>query len=150
MVETLCSVPALEPISPEELVELGNTLDKFKQNPEQSLKLLKVLERKQITYQLLIDTKIGKRLSAVEEKPDAGTDVVEAIKGLKEKLKKRWTEVYRRTKSKGDDAKSKDKLGPEESSADIKLPYFGEKGRKAYETGNQSRDFRLEKLVQKL
>ena len=68
MVETLCSVAPLEPISPEELVELGNNLDKVKQNPEHSLKLLKVLERKQITYQLLIDTKIGKRLSAVEEK----------------------------------------------------------------------------------
>jgi hypothetical protein len=33
-----------------------------------SLKLLRVLDKKNITASLLVDTKIGKRLSAVEEK----------------------------------------------------------------------------------
>ena len=68
MVESLCSNPILEPISSEELVELGIELDKQKQNPELALKILKVLEKKMVTSTLLIDTKIGKRLSAVEEK----------------------------------------------------------------------------------
>jgi hypothetical protein len=68
MVEALCSTPILEPISKEELIELGNSLDKAKQNPEVSLKLLKVLDKKIVTAELLVDTKIGKRLSAVEEK----------------------------------------------------------------------------------
>jgi hypothetical protein len=49
MVEALCSTPKLEPISSEELVELGIALDKVKSNPEQSLKLLKVLDRKIVT-----------------------------------------------------------------------------------------------------
>lgn len=50
---------------------------------------------------MLVDTKIGKRLSAVEEKqgPATGTDVIDEIRDLKEKLKKRWTEVYKKTKN---------------------------------------------------
>ena len=64
------------------------------------MKLLRVLDRKIVTAQMLVDTKIGKRLSAVEEKrgPTTGTEIIEEIKDLKERLKKRWTEVYKRTK----------------------------------------------------
>ena len=98
MVEALCSTPALESITQEELVELGIALDKHKQNPEQSLKLLKVLDKKLITAKLLIESKIGKRLSAVEEKSETEIDKEQEIKDLKEKLKKRWTDVYKRSK----------------------------------------------------
>lgn len=92
---------------------------------------------------MLVDTKIGKRLSAVEEKGEIA-DTVEQIKELKEKLKKRWTEVYKKTKKEADAPKVDEKTGQ------IKLPYLGEKGRKAFETGNQSRDFRIERLIVKL
>jgi hypothetical protein len=34
MVEALCSTPLLEPISHEELVELGVSLDEVRMNPE--------------------------------------------------------------------------------------------------------------------
>ena len=99
MVEALCSTPVLEPISIEELVEIGISLDKQKQNPDQALKILKVLDKKLVTSQLLIDSKIGKRLSAVDESSQtASTDIILEIKEFKDKLKKRWTEVYKRTK----------------------------------------------------
>lgn len=142
MVETLCSTPILEPISQEELIELGISLDKVKSNPEQSLKLLKVLDRKIVTAQMLVDTKIGKRLSAVEEKqgPTTGSDVIEEIRNLKERLKKRWTDVYKRTKKPAEPTEEKE----------ITLPYFGEAGRKSFETGSQSRDFKIEKFILKL
>lgn len=67
---------------------------------------------------------------------------------MKERLKKRWTEVYKRTKQKT--AEGAKKEAEKDSSEGIKIPYFGEKGRKAIETGNPSRDFRIEKFVAKL
>jgi hypothetical protein len=136
MVESLCSTPILEPISKEELIELGISLDKAKENSELSLKLLKVLEKKNVTASLLVDTKIGKRLSAVEEKqgPTTGSEVIDEIKGLKERLKKRWTDVYKRSKVKAQEVAKKEIEA--DNSDGVKIPYFGEKGRKAFETGN--------------
>lgn len=73
------------------------------------MKLLKILERKILTAKLLVDTKIGKRLSAVEEKqgPTTGPQIIDEIKTLKERLKSRWTEVYKRSKPKAEPAKEK-------------------------------------------
>lgn len=59
-----------------------------------------MLEKKLITAALLIDSKIGKRLSAVEEKTETESEKEKEIKELKEKLKKRWTDVYKRSKQK--------------------------------------------------
>ena len=94
--ESLCSAPKLEPISLEELVELGTHLDKNKAKPEAALKLLKVLDKKLITAQILKDSSIGKRLTAVSDNPELTNepDVIKEIKHMKESLKKRWTEVY--------------------------------------------------------
>ena len=59
-----------EPISPEELLEIGIQLRAKKDEPEHALKILKILDRKQVTAKLLIETKIGKCLTAVNEVPD--------------------------------------------------------------------------------
>ena len=59
-----------EPISPEELLEIGIQLRAKKDEPADALKILKILDRKQVTAKLLIDTKIGKCLTAVNEEPD--------------------------------------------------------------------------------
>ena len=56
-----------EPISSEELVELGIELDKVKKNAEEAYKILKVLEKTKISASQLKDTMIGKRLTAVKE-----------------------------------------------------------------------------------
>jgi len=87
---------SLQPISPEELVELGLSLDKYKNTPVEALKLLKVLDNKTITALLLRDTKIGKRLTAVNENPEnsSAPELHSQIAGMKEHLKKKWSFIY--------------------------------------------------------
>ena len=58
---------APEPITSEEVIELGAQLVKIKNDPEKALKLLKVLDRKGITAKMLLETKIGKSLTAVND-----------------------------------------------------------------------------------
>ena len=58
-----------EPISVEEAREIGVELEKYKNDPIKALQLLKVLERKAITPTILEETKIGKRLKPIIEKP---------------------------------------------------------------------------------
>jgi hypothetical protein len=74
------SSPKDTPINEEELKALGAQLDSHKDQPEQALRLLKVLAGKRITAPLLKSTLIGKRLTAVS------TDV-EFFKGDESLLK---------------------------------------------------------------
>ena len=76
-----------QPISEEELLELGTQLDKHKCELEKALQLLKILDKKQVTAQLLIDTKIGKRLTAVNEKSGTDVQVQEKVVEMKNYLK---------------------------------------------------------------
>ncbi len=56
-----------EAISSEELLQIGVQLHKEKNDPDRALKLLKILDRKLITAEHLIATKIGKALTAVQD-----------------------------------------------------------------------------------
>ena len=66
-------------------------LDKVKDVPEKALKLLKVLDCKAITAKHLIDTKIGKNLTAVSDQANPERDgeaddpaILEQIKQMKD------------------------------------------------------------------
>ena len=59
-----------EIISQEQLAELGEDLLKNKADPVNALKIMKVLARKEITYQLLKDTLIGQKVTAVQVPED--------------------------------------------------------------------------------
>ena len=56
-----------EDISSEEVKELGLALRKNKDDAEKALQLLKILDTKKITAELLIETLIGKALTAVND-----------------------------------------------------------------------------------
>ena len=89
-----------ESISPEEVLELGLQLNIVKSVPEKALKLLKILDSKAITGQLLIDTKIGKSLTAVSDKPDPireipdDPELLRSITIMKDSLKTKWLAVH--------------------------------------------------------
>ena len=100
-----------EPISPEELLEIGIQLRAKKDEPADALKILKILDRKQVTAKLLIDTKIGKCLTAVNEEPDpekASLATVEHLKEvvkMKEHLKTKWKKIHAEYKNSKEAAK---------------------------------------------
>ena len=64
------------------------------------LKLLKVLDTKLITAELLIDTKIGKALTAVNDTPEASNDasLLDEVTKMKEHLKNKWKQVHAKYK----------------------------------------------------
>lgn len=72
MVETLEQLAPKgdEPITFEEVISIGEDLEKNAQKPDKALSLLKVLERKKITADLLSTTKIGKRLAPIIDTPN--------------------------------------------------------------------------------
>ena len=56
-----------EAISPDEVKEFGKKLMDNREVPATALSILKVLDRKAITAEHLIETKIGKSLTAVSD-----------------------------------------------------------------------------------
>ena len=91
-----------EPISIVEVLELGEQLRKKKDDPSNALKLLKILDGKRITAELLIDTKIEKVLKAVNDRPEEGRDVeqLKEVTRMKEHLKNKWKQVQALYKAK--------------------------------------------------
>ena len=91
-----------EPISDAEVLVLGEQLRKNKDDPSIALKLLKILDGKRITAELLIDTKIGKALTAVNDSPEGGRDLeqLKEVTRMKEHLKNKWKQVHALYKSK--------------------------------------------------
>lgn len=65
-------IPVEEGISVEEVLELRKQLRTHKDDPEKALQLLKILNKKCITAELLIETLIGKALTGVNDKPGPG------------------------------------------------------------------------------
>ena len=65
-----------------------------------ALQLLKILDRKQIDGQMLLDTKIGKKLAIISclpnpDYPDTNdAQRMRELKEMKEYLKKKWQTVY--------------------------------------------------------
>lgn len=91
-----------EPISETEVRHLGEQLKKNKDDPSNALKLLKMLDGKRITAELLIETKIGKALTAVNDKTKEGLDQeqLKEVTRMKEHLKNKWKQVHALYKSK--------------------------------------------------
>lgn len=56
-----------EIITSEEVISLGEDLEKNFNNPSTALKILKILDRKKITAELLESTKIGKKLAPISD-----------------------------------------------------------------------------------
>jgi len=94
MVENLAD----ELFSFDELVELGNSLEKAKDDGRSALSILKVLEKKSPTSEQLVDTKIGKKLTAVKEDFPEDIELQADIKQLKELLKKKWLHIHKSSK----------------------------------------------------
>lgn len=94
MVDTIVE----EPITAEELIELGCALEKVKDQARSALQILKVLERKKITAELLVETKIGKKLSMVKDDYADDTKVAGDIILYKAGLKKKWQIIYKKSK----------------------------------------------------
>ena len=71
-----------------------------------ALSLLKALDRKAITAKHLIDTKIGKSLTAVSDQPNPeraesdDPEVLQQITRMKEQLKAKWMKVHQEYKRK--------------------------------------------------
>ena len=72
MVETLEQLAGKgdEPITFEEVISIGEDLEKNAKKPDKALSLLKVLDRKKITADLLSTTKIGKKLAPIIDTPN--------------------------------------------------------------------------------
>ena len=88
------------------MLDLGDSLGRSKNDPQKALNILKLLDRKAITGPQLIETKIGKRLTAVSDKPDSERptadtpELLEEVTKMKDHLKKKWTLVHQEFKSK--------------------------------------------------
>ena len=95
MVEELAS-PTNEPITPEELISLGEILKAYSKLPAKALKILKVLDKKKITGQMLLDTKIGKKLAMLTTEPNPDipdtndADLMRELKEMIAYLKAKW------------------------------------------------------------
>ena len=98
------AAPTNEPITPEELVSLGEDITQHCKNPTKALQLLKVLDRKKITGKMLLDTKIGKKLAIITtvpnpDIPDTNDEKkMRELKEMKEYLKKKWQTAYTKYK----------------------------------------------------
>ena len=85
-----------EPVTPEEIVSIGEDLAKNARCPAQALKLLKILDKKMITGDMLKETLIGKKLAPIitehnPEIPDTNDeDLMKELKEMKDYLKAKW------------------------------------------------------------
>ena len=91
MVENLVD----QSITEDELLEIGLQLEKNKSDGHNALKLLKLLEKKDVTAMLLKKTMIGKKLTAVEEEFADDAKLTEDLKFYKQTIKKKWLTVYK-------------------------------------------------------
>ena len=98
-----------ETFSFDELIELGNSLEKVKDDGRSALSILKVLEKKSLTAEQLVDTKIGKKLSSVKEEHPDDVELAEDIRLFKDLLKKKWTNIYKASKAKREETLSSKK-----------------------------------------
>ncbi len=64
------------------------------------MSILKVLEKKSLTADNLVETKIGKKLSMVKEDHPDDIELAGEIKLFKDLLKKKWTHIYKSAKPK--------------------------------------------------
>ena len=98
MVETLeqLAPKGNEPIAFEEVVNIGEELEKNAQKPDKALAILKILDRKKITAELLTSTKIGKKLAPIADTPNpevpelSDAALLKELSEMKQYLKKKW------------------------------------------------------------
>lgn len=141
------------------MLELSQQLYKNKNDPEKALKLLKLFDRKEVTARHLIDTKVGKSLTAVNEKPDAERqcedtpELLKEVARMKEHLKRKWKQVHAEYKNKQATPKPtpKSQAAAQESKSlsvpcKVSIPYMPER----VDTGDQKRNMIIEKFVTKL
>lgn len=99
-----------EAISPDEVKEFGKKLMDNREVPATALSILKVLDRKAITAEHLIETKIGKSLTAVSDQPNPereqsdNPEILEQITRMKEQLKAKWMKVHQAYKKRQKEA----------------------------------------------
>ena len=101
--KSLADLAKLEKISHEELMELKSDIEKKKNDPPTVVSLLKVLQRKQITSDLLRSTKIGKTIANMAGGPadsDKGNEDERAIKSLSSGLVETWKQIHKQEKAK--------------------------------------------------
>ena len=72
--------------------------------PDKALSLLKLLDRKKITAEMLSQTKIGKKLAPIIDTPNpeapelTDTSLLKEVLEMKQYLKKKWSEIYKKYK----------------------------------------------------
>ena len=134
-----------EPISEEEVLSLGEDLGSNSRNPATALKILKILDRKDITATHLEKTKIGKKLTAVIDTPDPEVaesneaQLMQELTEMKAYLKKKWLQVHKRHKKLK--SMSSELNEPDTPAADeeekFEIPYIPQETT----TGDPRRDF---------
>ena len=82
----------------DQLMDLSEKLSSHAARPEEAVKILKVLENVAITYDQLIKTKIGKRLTALKEDVSCEEEIMEKLKKLKQDLEENWRNQVRKYK----------------------------------------------------
>ena len=89
-----------EPITQEEVISIGEDLAKNAKNPATALKILKILDKKMITGEMLKETLIGKKLAPIitehnPEIPDTNDEkLMTELKEMRDSLKAKWQTVY--------------------------------------------------------
>lgn len=126
-----------ESFTSDELIELGCDLEKAKDDGSRALSILKVLEKKSLTADQLVDTKIGKKLSIVKEDYPDDVELAGDIKFFKDQLKKKWTAIYKNSKPKKEEALKQ--KNSEEQCKVLKIPFIGDSIH-SYATGDDVRD----------
>ena len=94
-----------------------------------ALQLLKILDRKQISGQMLLDTKIGKKLAIIScipnpENPDSDAQKMRELKEMKEYLKKKWQTVYNSYKKVKELKKVEPEVEEEKAPEKFTIPYI--------------------------
>ena len=130
---------------------------------------MKVLDRKAVTAQLLIATKIGKCLTTVSDKPDADkpglTDAekIAEVASVKDRLMKKWKQIYADYKSKKQVAAVAATSGSSKKSAatestqknkPVQIPFIPkgsvDLGENNSEDERRDRMFMIEKFIHKM
>lgn len=98
---SLADLAKLEKISHEELMELKNDIEKKKNDKVTLLSILKVLQKKKITSDLLRSTKIGKTISNLTGTSDSGpqTDEDISVKNISSNLIESWKKIHKQEKA---------------------------------------------------
>lgn len=146
------------------MLELGVALRKNKDDPEKALQLLRVLDGKCITAEILIETLIGKALTSVNDRAEPGRpcndtpDLLERLTKMKDHLKSKWRKAHADYKKNKAEAKSSKPIEVAASAAEdteffpmvkVTLPHIPG-GQKTYTVGDGNRDMVIEKLITKL